>query len=140
MHTKISTALYLVALFFSSSLLAINSYADAHALHAGEWTTKKYSIKGGWKIVKEDGKHYIELDSAFKTKNAPDLKLFLSKQAIQSTNGKNATDNAVLVSELKSNKGAQRYLIPSNINVADYKTLLLHCEQYSVLWGGSTLK
>ena len=69
----------------------------------------------------------------------PDLKLFLTKSKASSLTGKNATKNAVRIAKLTSNKGAQRYKLPNNINPADFTTLLIHCEKYSKLWATGNL-
>ena len=113
--------------------------ASAEDLHRGTWTEKSFAIAGSWSIEKNADGHVLILDEAFKTKKAPDLKLFLSKQPLADTDGKNATRDAVLIAPLKSHKGGQRFSIPAGVDLSDYRTLLLHCEKYSKLWGGAPL-
>ena len=109
--------------------------------HAGQaWEKQDFKVKGTWSIEKRSDGNYIVLDDAFKTKKAPDLKFFLSKKDFQSINGKNATNDAVQVAVLTSAKGAATYKIPAGVNVDDYKSLVLHCEQYSKLWASTPLK
>lgn len=137
------TALTLPLFILGLMLLPV---ADASAasgdttVHQGTWSKKTYSASGTWKIVKNGDDHFVVLDSKFKTKSAPDLKLFLSKSSASSLTGKNATKNAARVAKLKSNKGAQRYKLPKGINPASYKTLIIHCERYSKLWVTGALK
>ena len=50
------------------------------------------------------------------------------------------SDTSVFVAQLDSYKGSKKYLVPSNINISDYKTILVHCEKYTKYWGGSPLK
>ncbi len=107
---------------------------------AGDWQNQKFKVKGNWEIEQRADGNYIVLDETFKTRGAPDLKLFLSKNGFASINGKNATNDASFVAKLTSNKGAQSYKIPSNINVSDYQSLIIHCEQYSKLWASTPLK
>jgi len=33
----------------------------------------------------------------------------------------------------------QEYEIPAGIDIADFASLLVHCEAYSVLWGGAAI-
>jgi len=113
--------------------------ASAMDAQSGSWTDKKYSVDGNWSIEKRGDQQVIVFDDSFNTKTGPDLKLFLSPASIDTVTGKNATEGSVLVSALKSNKGAQEYVIPADININDYQSLLIHCEQYSVLWGGTGL-
>ncbi|MEO1053375.1 MAG: DM13 domain-containing protein [Bacteroidota bacterium] len=106
---------------------------------SGTWKTKSYSIAGTWKISEENGKKYVTLDSKFKTKNAPDLKIFLSPLSIDELRDKTATKGSLLVAPLKKNYGQQKYEIPSGTDISKYKTILIHCEKYTVLWGGASL-
>lgn len=109
------------------------------ALHKGTWTKKSHKASGEWSIYTEDGKTYVKLSSDFRTRNAPDLKIFLSPQAASDANGRNATDGAVLISPLSSNAGEQVYEIPASVNLADYQSILIHCERFSKLWSAAEL-
>lgn len=121
------------------TLALATSVVPAAELAAGSWSKKSFKIAGSWRIVEEQGQRFLELDADFKTKKAPDLKLFLSRQALAEANGKNATRDALLIAPLASHQGSQRYALP-DVDLADYPTLLLHCEKYSKLWGGSPLR
>ncbi|MEM8834077.1 MAG: DM13 domain-containing protein, partial [Pseudomonadota bacterium] len=83
--------------------------------------------------------NYLVISDDFKTLNAPDLKFFLSKNNFQAINGSNATQDAVLISPLSKNKGSQEYKIPSNIDVSDYSSLIIHCQQFSKLWASTPI-
>ncbi len=100
---------------------------------------KKYNIKGTWSIIERDGKSYIQFSDDFKTKKGPDIKIFLSPKTADAVNGKNAVDGALNLGFLKSNKGAQEYEIPAGTDLTQFTTVLLHCEEYAVLWGGGVL-
>ena len=111
----------------------------AETVSSGTWSKKSFAIQGSWTLESNGDGYVLVLDDEFKTKSAPDLKLFLSKQDLAAANGKNATRDAVLIAELDKNKGGQRYALPAGVDPADFKTLLLHCEKYSKLWGGAPL-
>jgi len=108
-------------------------------LSSGEFIKKKKSIKGNWSIVQENGQTIIRFANDFKTKNGPDLKIFLSPQTIQAVNGKTATAGSVNLGVLKATSGSQDYIVPAGINIADFNSVLVHCEAYSILWGGGAL-
>ena len=105
----------------------------------GTWTKKSQKIAGAWSIVETDDGRFLELDDSFKTRRAPDLKLFLSPLEAGRVNAKNATSGSVLIAKLKKSKGAQRYELPADLKLDDYQTLVLHCEAYTKLWGVSAL-
>lgn len=129
--------------FLALALLALAvglaAAAGAQTLHNGQFIKKNYRIDGGWSIVHTDQGRYLELDARFRTKNAPDLKLFLSRLPGAELSNGNTVANSVLISPLKSNKGAQRYLLPENIDLDEYQSLVIHCEAFSKLWGVSDL-
>lgn len=115
------------------------SEAATEILFSGVWAKKSFKSSGEWSIYTEGGKTYVELSSDFKTRNAPDLKIFLSPLSTSETNGKNATDGSVLIAPLASNAGEQIYEIPEGVDLANYKSILIHCEQYSKLWSAADL-
>jgi len=100
---------------------------------------KKYRIKGSWSLVNRDDKSFIVFSDDFKTKNGPDLKIFLSPTSADDVKGKNAIDGSLNIGVLKSNKGAQEYEIPAGTDLSQFSTVLVHCEAYSILWGGGSL-
>ena len=102
------------------------------------WTT----FEGDWTITEEGGAYFINFADNFEAKEAPDLKVFLSKKLFKDINGRNAANpnESVLIEELKTYKGQIRIAIPSTVNVDEYLSLIVHCEAYAKLWGGSPLK
>lgn len=115
------------------------SFSNASA-GEGTWDKQDFKVKGSWSIEKRSDGEYLVLSDDFKTRKAPDLKFFLSKKSYGDINGRNATDEAVLISQISSAKGGQSYKIPAGVNVSDYQSLVLHCEQYSKLWASTSLK
>lgn len=113
--------------------------ADAMMVTTHGFTKKKYKISGDVKIIKKDGQTIIRLSDDFRTKSGPDLKLFLSPQNVDSATGANATQGAVKLSVLKSNRGSQDYVVPAGVDLAAFNSLLIHCEAFSVLWGGADI-
>ncbi|MEM7612279.1 MAG: DM13 domain-containing protein [Pseudomonadota bacterium] len=107
--------------------------------YEGNWTKRSQTIKGGWSIVETAEGRFLQLDEGFKTRRAPDLKLFLSKRDAADVTANNATDGSVLIAPLKKSKGAQRYALPADLDLSEFNTLVLHCEQYTKLWGVSAL-
>ena len=96
------------------SLWLVAGSVFAQEAVAGEWSKKSFRIKGEWKLeTQADGSHLLTLSETFKTRNAPDLKLVLSPHTLDSRENQNALQDAVVVAPLKSNKGAQTYVIPA---------------------------
>ena len=142
---KFSKALF-AATFALAATPAMTALAQQTSVDAGEtivasgvWEKASFVSKGEWRIVQRGEEFFVVLDNAFSTRGAPDLKLFLSPQSEDTLTGKNATQGAILIAPLASNRGAQEYKIPSGTNLADFETLIIHCEQYSKLWSTAAL-
>lgn|GEM_PF-2242712 len=50
----------------------------------------------------------------------------------------NALADATVLHLLKSNKGAQVYVLPEETDLKSYKSLIIHCEEYTKLLGGTS--
>jgi electron transfer DM13 len=118
---------------------AVSTKASS-VLFSGAWTKKSFKSSGTWEIFSEGDKTFVKLSADFKTRKAPDLKLFLSPLAAKDTNGRNATDGSVLVAPLTSNSGEQIYLIPDSVDFTQFKSILIHCEAYSKLWSAANIR
>ena len=113
--------------------------ASNRAISSGVWTKKNFKAKGAWTLAVVDGVTTISLDDDFSTRNAPDLKIFLSPLSAKEVKNKTAVPGSLLISPLKSNKGAQSYTIPAGTDLSQYKSVIIHCEAYTKLWSASDL-
>jgi len=106
----------------------------------GTFTKKRIRVHGSWElVVRDDGVRELRFDDAFRTRNGPDLKVFLSPRTIGDATGTNAVDGSLLLGGLQSNRGAQVYEIPADVDLSAYASFLVHCEAYAKLWGGADL-
>lgn len=128
------------------SLFALLFAAPASAGAGGTFTSAFSSFFGGealvgsFSIVEEDGQRFIEFAPEFKAQSAPDLKVFLSTRAPGAVTGANATAEAVRLGALESFEGRQRYAVPEGTDLSKFSTVIVHCEEYSKLWGAGALK
>ena len=111
----------------------------ANILSSGAFVKKEKSIKGDWEVREENGRLILSFSDNFKARSGPDLKVFLSPTSIDTVSGDTATQGAVLLGELKKQRGKQEYLLPEGLELKDFQSVLVHCKQYSVLWGGGKL-
>lgn len=121
---------FLLFTAFAAVLANVMVAADA----AGIWTKKSQSIEGTWKI--EDGTLTL---TGLSTRKAPDLKIFLSPQTVDSLSNRNAEIGAVQIAPLKSPKGDQSYSLPPDLDLTAFKSILIHCKKYTKLWGAAAL-
>ena len=134
-----SIALFLTLLISISPVFASGTTLNSGSLDANFSSWGSPSIQGDWKIIEADGKHFIQLSDNFKAKEGPDVKIFLSPLASSDITGKNAADGSAFVKLVTNFEGHSRIEIPANIDLSLYQSLVFHCEQYSKLWGTSSL-
>jgi CRISPR/Cas system CMR-associated protein Cmr3 (group 5 of RAMP superfamily) len=138
---KIITKLYnLMKKIIFILTLAIIFTTTSFAQKGNTWVKKHYTVSGNWSVETEGSKTYLVLHSDFKTSKGPDLKLFLMKKNVSSIGKSEAVEKqAILIGKLKSIKGEQRYLIPKNITVSEFKSLVIHCQKYTKVWGATAI-
>lgn len=107
--------------------------------HGDKWTKKTNRITGAWEIAETERGRVIRFRDDFKTRKAPDLKIVLSPLTVAQTSSRNALQGAAIVALLESHRGAQEFRIPDGVDLGDYRSLLIHCEQYTKLWGAAPL-
>ena len=108
-------------------------------LASGTWTKKSFKTKGSWTLSAENGVTTISLDDDFSTRNAPDLKIFLSPLSASEVKNKTAVPGSLLIAPLQSNKGQQSYVVPAGTDFSQYKSVIIHCEAYTKLWSAADL-
>jgi len=70
--------------------------------------------------------------------NGPDLRVLLSKNADVRSSGD--LGSYVELAKLKGNIGNQNYTIPTDINVEDYKSVIIYCKPFKVVFNSANLK
>ena len=112
---------------------------DEEVAAEGRFVKKSKSISGGFVIKKQGERYVLELTEDFKTKSGPDLQILFSPKTLSALNGKNATNKALTITLLKKTRGSQTYTLPADFDPTRYKSVLIHCVKYAVLWGGGEL-
>ncbi len=106
---------------------------------SGDFVRKSKRLTGSYEVIERGGQTVIRFADNFKTTGGPDLKVFLSPNSIGAASGRNATSGSVLLGFVKSTSGAQEYIVPAGVNIADFNSVLIHCQAFSVLWGGGNI-
>lgn len=129
-------------------LLALPVHAE-QVIAQGSWTTADYAVKGIWRIVDdEQGRLLVKLGDDFETKNGPDLHILLSPKPFAEVTNENASEQALVAGLLKTRdtsvlfkkmKGAQSLTLPEGADLSHYRSILIHCVQFSHLWAGADL-
>lgn len=101
---------------------------------SGTFQSAEHPTQGGVKAITENGKNYLEFDENFKTDNGPDLFVILHRNDTLPVTGIKEQDY-VSIARLKNTSGTQRYEIPENVNLADFKSVAVWCRQFNATFG-----
>ncbi|CAM2009696.1 DM13 domain-containing protein [Acanthopleuribacter pedis] len=107
---------------------------------SGSLQTKEKAVTGTFEIKTVGDRQVVAFGGNFKTKNGPDLKVVLSPLPFSRVSGKTAMTGALVLGKLKATKGSQQYMVPAGVDLSKYQSVLIHCEKYSVLWGGAPIR
>ena len=111
----IITATLFFGLGFAQSISG--DFVGADASHKGE---------GSFQILEEDGERIIEFSDDFASTRGPDLFVWLTQG--------DDTQERVNLGRLQSANGAQRYIIPEDVNLEDFDRVIIWCRAFSVLF------
>ena len=125
LFTRFKTPVALALALFASLAFFSGSYADDSAVSSGQFTgMNDHTVSGTVSIVKTDAGYEIVMADNFLFDGAPDPKVALGKDG--------EYDAATQIEPLKSDSGAQRYIVPASIDVLQFNEVHIWCEQFSV--------
>ncbi|MEL7246442.1 MAG: DM13 domain-containing protein [Cyanobacteria bacterium J06573_2] len=105
---------------------------------SGNFVNQEKATRGKAKIVNVNGRRYLEFDKGFSTGNGPDVKVILHRNSSVPLNIREG--NYITLGRIKSFNGKQRYAIPNNLNLANYKSVGIWCEEFNATFGFASLK
>lgn len=116
--------------------------ASPTVLAAGRFVSQEHETTGTATILRlADGQRILRL-TGFETSNGPDLQVWLTDQPVQADNeGWFLFDDGRYTSlgGLKGNIGDQNYPIPADVDLADYRSVSIWCDRFSVSFGAAEL-
>lgn len=105
---------------------------------SGTFIDAEHPTKGTASIITDSGKKYIQFDEQFKSDNGPDLFVILHKDDKLPITGIKEEDY-VTIAPLKSTNGTQRYEIPENVDVTNFKSVAIWCREFNATFGYAVL-
>ena len=106
---------------------------------SGTFQDAEHPTKGTASIITENGKKYIQFDDQFKSDSGPDLFVILHKDDKLPITGIKEADY-VTIAPLKSTSGTQKYEIPENVDIANFKSVAIWCREFNATFGYAVLK
>lgn len=110
---------------------------SARVLKSGNFMALEHPTQGTARIVMEGSQKILEFGNNFRSDSGPALRVVLHRSArpgMQLTEGQ-----YVVLSALQKTSGSQRYVIPNNLNLAQYQSVAIWCQQFNATFGAATL-
>ena len=104
--------------------LAIGSFIEIDPIHSAEGSATIYELPDGDRVLRFED---------FRSKNGPDLHVYLSTEAPTSTFA-GLGDGAVHLGALKGNVGNQNYDVPAEVDLSQYRSVVIYCRPFRVVF------
>jgi hypothetical protein len=107
------------------------TFRDADSFHKGSGSATVYRL--------DDGGHLLRLED-FRVTNGPDLHVYLSA-ASNPTSSPDVREGGYLdLGSLKGNVGNQNYEIPAGTDITQYRSVVIYCEPFHVVFSVASLE
>ena len=133
-----------IAIATAILVLATQAHAAEMALSTGAFHGGNYApadtASGGASLMKlENGSYELRLGDDFNTTPGPDLFVYLSTSA-DPQDGEAITSNEFVdAGKLGSPTGGQKFSLPPDFEPGKFKSVVIWCKHFSVLFGAATL-
>ncbi len=115
----------------SSTVVASGTFANADLSHRGSGTATIYRS--------DSGEHTLRLTD-FQVTAGPDLKVYLVDNPDVRSSSDVSNAKTLSLGALKGNIGSQNYEIPAGVDPAAYKSIVIWCEAFGVLFSPARLQ
>jgi hypothetical protein len=105
---------------------------------SGKFQAGEHPIQGTLSVVNEQGKRYLTFDENFKTDNGPDVFVILYRSDKPPVYGIKKKDY-LSVAKLQKFSGSQRYLLPDNVQLTDFRSVAIWCRKFNATFGYAPL-
>ncbi|MBW4630761.1 MAG: DM13 domain-containing protein [Iphinoe sp. HA4291-MV1] len=105
---------------------------------SGTFKAGEHPTQGKVRVVNDNGKRYLEFDQSFKTDSGPDLFVILYRSETPPVSGIKEKDY-VSIARLQKTSGTQRYRVPENVKLANFKSVAVWCRKFNATFGYANL-
>ncbi len=126
----------------SSAPAEAPSSVSPTTLARGTFISHEHGTEGSVSVVLlADGSRVLRIEG-LDTSNGPDLRVWLSDQAVvDGPSGWTVFDDGAYVElgKLKGNKGNQNYTLPAGVDLGDLTSVSIWCQRFRVSFGAAAL-
>lgn len=113
----------------SPTIVVQGQFQDADSFHKGSGSAAIYQLP--------DGKHVLRFEN-FESTNGPDLHVLLVKHP-SPTSRDQIMEGYLDLGSLKGNIGNQNYEIPAGTDIGEYKSIVIYCMPFHVIFSTASL-
>jgi hypothetical protein len=88
-------------------------------------------------IIEENGQRYLVFNEDFTTAEGPDVQVVLHRESEVPVQLQE--ENYMTIAPLASMNGTQRYVLPDELNLDEFKAVSIWCRQFNVSFGYAAL-
>jgi Electron transfer DM13 len=118
------------------SMVANATFSPVKVLASGNFVDSEHPTKGLAEVVTQNGKNYLRLNKAFKSDEGPDVFVLLHRE---DSPKKYKKSDYVSLGRLQKIRGKQLYRIPQQVNVSEFKSVVIWCRQFNATFGFAPL-
>jgi Electron transfer DM13 len=105
----------------------------------GGWIDAIHKAEGNASVYRlGDGSRVLRLEN-FRSTNGPNLYVYLSGDPSPRNSAQLHENGDYEVGRLKGNIGNQNYALPSGVDLSKYKSVVIYCKQFHVVFGSAEL-
>lgn len=120
----------------SAAILQAAATGQPVVLSRGEFFSGEHSTSGTALVVAlPDGSLVVRFEG-LDSSNGPDLRVVLSPDGASESSD---YSNRLIIDELKGNIGDQNYTLGADVDLTQYKSVVIWCERFSVAFGAAPI-
>lgn len=111
--------------------LARGSFRDADGFHKGSGTATLFQLPDGQRVLRFED---------FQVTNGPDLQVYLAEHPAPASRTDLEASGSLHLGKLKGNLGSQNYELPSGADPARFKSVVIYCQPFHVVFSTATFE
>jgi hypothetical protein len=110
--------------------LSSGQFTEVDIIHKGEGTATIYRLPDNRQIIRFE---------PFKVQNGPDLYVYLSGHPMPRSSTQLHEQGTFEVARLKGNIGDQNYELPADLDLSQYRAVVIYCKRFSEIFSTAEL-
>jgi hypothetical protein len=106
-------------------------FMDADSFHKGSGIATVYELPDAMRIVRFED---------FSVTNGPDLRVLLVSHSNPKTSEDITQGDYIELDRLKGNRGNQNYVLPADVDIEQYKSIVIYCKPFHVVFATAPLQ